>query len=322
MGRSVWMAILGMVMCCALTAGATVNLNQVYCWEENGYCIRYPAEWVATKENDYTLLLSGKAGTDAYYTTVTIASFASTLLGGRYETLQDLLNAYKCDLVSGSSLVCIDTTGYPTGTGYVAEFSHEGETFRQWRVVAAGADNRVFHSWAFTAPTDLFPTYLPLAEAMYASWTLDGTSGAIGPGTAVTGASIAVIFETQGRIRRLATCNSDSDLSLGRCHTITYNLNITAPGYVALSLVFERGQQIRATLYDPAGKRVTFRPGNFTDVYTGAHAVSPGTYTIKVGPQLFGAESEFELTVYFSAREFSVDELAALYGPRNRYLNR
>lgn len=96
----------------------------------------------------------------------------------------------------------------------------------------------------------------------------------------------------------------------------------TGTGYVALSLVFERGQQIRATLYDPAGKRVTFRPGNFTDVYTGAHAVSPGTYTIKVGPELFGAESEFELTVYFSAREFSVDELAALYGPRNRYLNR
>ncbi|HPD06336.1 MAG TPA: hypothetical protein PLC08_00415 [Candidatus Bipolaricaulis sp.] len=322
MGRSMWMALLGTVVCCALPAGAAVNLEQVYCWEENGYCIHYPAEWVATKANDYTLLLSGKAGTDSYYTTVTIASFASTLLGGRYETAQALLNAYKCDLVSGSSMVCIDATGYPTGTGYVAEFSREGETFRQWRVVAARADNRVFHSWAFTAPTDLFPTYLPLAEAMYASWTLDGTSGAVGPGTTATGASITIIFEARDRIRRLATCNSDSDKSLGRCHTITYSLNITAPGYVALSLVFERGQQITATLYDAAGKRVAFRPGNFTDVYASASAVSPGRYTIKVVPELFYAESDFELQVYFSTREFSIDELAALYGPRNRYLNR
>lgn len=322
MGRSVWPAAVGGVLCCALAAGAPMGLENVYCWRELGYCIGYPASWTFTKANDYTLLLSGRAGTDAYYVTVTIASFAAALVGGRYDTPQALLNAYKCDLVSGSPVVCVGSSGDPTGTGYVAEFSRDGETFRQWRVVVARADGKVFHSWAFTAPVDLYPTYRPIAEAMYASWTLDGTAGSTGPGSAATGASISVLFEVRDRIRRLSTCNSDSDLSLGRCQALSYTLNITSSGYVALSLVLERGPWLLASLYDPSGRRVAFRPGNVNDVYTGAHAVSPGTYTIVVVPQLFTAESEFELTVYFSTQEFSVDELAALYGPRSRYIQR
>ncbi len=322
MGRPVWMAMAGVVLCCSLAAGAPTNLDNVYCWQELGYCVRYPVDWMPTRPNDYTLMLSGKPGSQAYYATVTIASFASTTMGGRYETTQALLNAYKCDLVSGSPVVCVDSSDSPNGTGYIAEFSRDGETFRQWRVVVARADGKVFHSWAFTSPVDLYPTYRPIAEAMYGSWTLDGTASSTGPGSAETGAGISVLFEVRDRIGRLSTCNSDSDLSLGRCHVLSYSLNITSPGYVALSLVLERGQWLLATLYDPSGKRVAFRPGNVNDVYTGAHAVSPGTYTIMVVPQLFTAESEFELTAYFSAREFSVDELAALYGPRSRYIQR
>ncbi len=220
----------------------------------------------------------------------------------------------------GSPTVYIDSSDYPDGNGYVAEFIHAGETFRQWRVVVSRADGKVFHSWAFTAPVDLYPTYLPIAEAMFRSWTLDGTTGSSGPGAHTPRVDISIILEVRDRIRRLSTCNSDSDLSLGRCHVLSYTPNITSPGYVALSLVFERGQQLRATVYDQSGKQVAFRPGNIADVYTSAHAVSPGTHAIKVGPELFTAESEFELKAYFSAREFSIDDLAALYGPRNRYL--
>lgn len=322
MRKLVWVAAVGIILCCIFAAAAPISLDNVYCWQENGYCIRYPADWMPDRPNDYTLMLSGRAGTQAHHATVTIASFASTLVGGRYETAPALLNAYKCDLVLGSSLVCIDSSDYPDGTGCIAEFTREGETFRQWRVVSARADGKVFHSWAFTAPADLYPIYRPLAEAMYGSWSLDGSPASTGPGSAATEASISVLFEVRDRIRRLSTCNGDSDLSLGRCHVLTYSLSITTPGYVALSLVLERGQWLLATLYDPSGRRVTFRPGNVNDVYTSAHAVSPGTYTIKVVPELFGAESDFELEVYFSAREFSVDELTALYGPRNRYLQR
>ncbi|MCX7751137.1 MAG: hypothetical protein N2320_06355 [Candidatus Bipolaricaulota bacterium] len=320
MARSVRMMAVGGLLGWTLAVGAPVVLENLYCWKEMGYCIRYPAGWSPTKVNEYTLLLSGKSGTDAYYTTVTIASFASTLAGGRYETAQALLNAYKCDLVSGSPEVYVDSTGYPDGTGYVAEFTREGEIFRQWRVVVARADGKVFHSWAFTAPADLYPTYQPIAEAMFRSWTLDGTVGSTGASSSK--ATIVVLFEVRDRVRRLATCNSDSDLSLGRCHTLSYALNIPAAGYVALSLVLERGKWVQATLYDPAGKRVAIRPGNVNDVYTGVHAVAPGTYTIKVGPQVFTAESDFELKAYFSTREFSVDDLVALYGPRIRYLER
>lgn len=320
MSKFAWLMMGGVFLLWTFAAAGQVNLENQFCEQKLGYCIRYPGNWRYAKQNEYTVIFSGREGTEAYRATVTIENIASTVIGGQYEDVQAVVDDYKCQLVSQSAAVCIDSTDYPQGNGYVAEFSHAGEAFRQWRLVVARTDGRVLHSWAFTAPVGLYPAYLPIAQAMLASWTLDGVQGAAKP--PVSASDISVIFETRDRIVRLSTCNSDSDLSLGRCHSITYNLNITAPGYVALSLVFERGQQIRATLYDPAGQRVTFRPGNVTDVYTGAYAVSAGRYTIKVVPELFNAESEFELQVYFSTRAFSIDELVALYGPRNRFLKR
>ncbi len=322
MGGSKWAAAVGGVLCCVVAAGVPLNLENMYCWQELGYCVYFPAGWSAAKLNEYTLLLSGKPGTEAYYTTVTIASFASTSAGGQYESVSDLLNAYKCDLVLGSATVCIDSSDYPSGDGYVAEFVHDGEMFRQWRVVVARPDGKVFHAWAFTAPVDLYGIYRPLAEAMYGAWRVDGAARTGGLENTTMGGEISVLFTTRSRINRLPTCNSDSDLSLGRCHMLTYTVNIPAQGYVSLSLVTQRGQWLRATLYDPSGNRVAFRPGNVNDVYTGVHAVVPGVYTIRVTPELFTAESEFELTLYFSTREFSVEDLVSLYGPRSRYLQR
>lgn len=298
---------------------ASVDLTNVFCFEEAGYCIRYPADWTVSQDNACTYIFSGPEGTPTFYTTVTVASFASSVLGGEYANVAELIQAYKCDTVTRAAWACIDSTGYPEGDGYVAEFLYQGERFRQWRVARASRDGKILHSWAYTAPADLFATYKTIAEAMLQAWTVDGAPSS--PGTGTTG-NILVIFETRDRIRRLSTCNSTSDLSLGRCHSITYSVNIAQTGYVALSLVIERGPWIRADLYDPMGKRVTFRPGNVADVYTSAYAVTPGTYTVKVAPELFDSASDFILQVYFSTRKFTVDDLVTLFGPRNRYLQR
>lgn len=301
----------------AVWAQGSVDLSKVFCAQGAGYCLPYPADWVVNKENDYTYVFSGREGTPAFYATVTVASFASTLLGGSYADVGELVGAYKCDLVARAAWACLDSTAYPEGDGYVAEFLYQGERFRQWRVGRASPDGRILHSWAYTAPVDLFGTYRPIAEAMLQAWTVGSDPGT--PGSGATGA-IRVIFEARDRIRRLSTCNSDSDLSLGRCHSLTYTVVVSQEGYVALSLVIERGAWIRADLYDPTGNRVTFRPGNVADVYTSASAATPGTYTVKVVPELFHSESDFVLQVYFSAKKFTVDDLVAQFGPRTRYL--
>ncbi|MCS7240041.1 MAG: hypothetical protein NZ651_02190 [Candidatus Bipolaricaulota bacterium] len=298
---------------------AAVDLNKILCLDTLGYCIRYPTDWGVSQDNDYTYIFSGPEGTPTFYTTVTVASFASSALGGRYANVVELIQAYKCDTVTRSAWACVDSTAYPEGDGYVAEFVYQGELFRQWRVARASSDGKILHSWAYTAPSELFATYKPIAEAMLQAWVVDGVPSSQGTATA---ANIVVIFETRDRIRRLSTCNSSSDLSLGRCHSITYTVNITQPGYVALSLVIERGPWVTAILYDSTGKRITFRPGNVADVYTSAYAVTPGTYTVKVAPELFNSESDFLLQVYFSTKKFTVDDLIALFGPRNRYLQR
>lgn len=303
----------------AILGQASADLTKVFCFEEAKYCIRYPANWIVRQENEYTYIFSGPEGTPTFYTTVTVASFASSALGGRYANTAELIQAYKCDMVTRAAWVCIDSTDYPDGDGYLAEFFYQGERFRQWRVARASRDGKILHSWAYTAPADLFAIYKNIAEAMLQAWTVDGASSSQGPGS--TG-NIIVIFEARDRIRRLSTGNSSSDLSLGRCHSITYSVNITKPGYVAFSLVIERGPWIRADLYDPMGKRVTFRPGNVADVYTSAYAVTPGTYTVKVAPELFDSESDFVIQVYFSATKFTADDLVTLFGPRNRYLQR
>jgi len=301
-------------------AAAPVELANVFSDAELGYSIGYPSDWICVWEGADTVVFSGRAETDAYFTTVTVATYRSVAAGGSVEDVRQLITALKCDLVTGALNVCIDDSGFPAGDGFAVTFSRDGETFRQWRIAAARADGSAFHTWTYSAPTDLYDLSLPIADAMLDSWASFSPSGAAS-GTiplSTTGA-IAVLLEIQDRIHRLSTCNSDSDLSLDRCDRRVYSVTVPSSGFVALELVHERSEFVGAALYDAAGTRITFRAGNFADVYTSGHSVTAGVYQVAVYPESFTVESAFLLRVLFSSKEFSIEALEAQFGPRDQY---
>lgn len=317
----VFLAVFGTMLLLGLVGFADgVELDKWFSEPGFGYTIGYPSDWSYTKPRTFSVVFGGPKGTSAYEATVTVENLLSTKSGGQYDTVQAVIAAYKCELVTSGGDACIFTGQYPKGDGYVAQFIYRGLVLKEWRIVVARADESVFHAWAYAAPIDRFDTYLPVAQAMLASWTLTGADGATPAQKAAPG-SITVLFEVTDRIRRLSTCNSDSDLSLGRCDQRVYTVTVPVAGYLACGLVDEAGQWIGATVYDAAGQQVAFKPGNFAEVYTSAHAVSPGTYTVKVAPELFQSESAFELQVYFSLQEFTVEDLVARFGDRYRVLS-
>lgn len=287
-----------------------------------GYTIGYPNDWSYAKPRSFSVVFSGPRGTPADEASVTIENLLSTSGGGQYDTIAAVIDAYKCDLVSGTGDVCISTGQYPNGDGYVAQFVYQGVSLKEWRIVVARADGSVFHAWAYAAPSDRFETYLPIAQAMLASWTLTGAGEGTPTQSATAPGAITVLFETTDRIARLATCNSDSDLSLGRCDKRVYSVTAPSAGYLACGLVDEAGQWIGAKVTDAMGERVAIKPGNFAEVYTGVHAVDPAVYTVTVAAELFTAESAFDLQVYFSTQPFTVDDLEAQFGDRHRVLVR
>jgi len=317
---AVWL-LAGVVLGCVLVA-QSVDLPNRFEDSGLGYTIDYPSGWSYTKPRSYSVTFSGAYGTPAGEASVTIENLLSTAAGGQYGTAPSVINAYKCELVTESGEVCISTSQYPNGDGYVAQFVYQGVSLKEWRIVVARADGSVFHAWAYIAPAARFETYLPIAQAMLASWRLSGAGESTPKPSPATSGSIRVLLEVTDRIGRLSTCNSDSDLSLGRCDRRVYSVTVASAGYLACGLVDEAGQWIGARVTDAAGEQVAIKPGNFAEAYTGAHAVEPGIYTVTVGPELFTSESAFELQVYFSTQAFTVEDLEAQFGDRTRVLVR
>lgn len=152
----------------------TVQLENLFYEQSFGYSIGYPGDWTYTKPREYSIVFSGQEGTPAYHSTVAIENIVSAKAGGTYESIKAVVDDYKCKLVTSAEDVCIHTSEYPAGDGFVAEFTYQGVTLRQWRVVIVRSNENIFHTWAYASPIEQYDTYLPIARAMLDSWMLVG----------------------------------------------------------------------------------------------------------------------------------------------------
>jgi len=176
--RGVVFATLGILLLLSLGAlGDTVELENLFYEQSFGYSIRYPNDWIYTKPREFSVVFSGREETPAYRSTVAIENLLSAKVGGKYESVRAVVDAYKCELVTAAEDVCIHTSDYPAGDGYIAEFTYQGETLRQWRIVIARGNGNIFHTWAYASPIEQYDSYLPIARAMLDSWTLVGEEG-------------------------------------------------------------------------------------------------------------------------------------------------
>lgn len=147
-----------------------------------GYSIRYPADWIYTKSSSFTVVFSGKEGTDAYYSTMSIQNIASTKIGGKYENIDSVIDNLKVQFGTSSQNVRIYDEKvfiYTTmdgirlsGKEFKAEYTRQGGDFRQWVIVVPRSAGDIFHIWLYTSPVNQYNTYLKTAEVMLRSWEI------------------------------------------------------------------------------------------------------------------------------------------------------
>jgi len=313
---------------CALGAELTMEFRD----EALGYFLYYPSQWIYEKPSQYTVVFSGQVGTPEYHTTITIQNIASKKIGGVFDDVLSVVNDYKCQLVAGVEEICfynqktwvwrLSDGRALEGIGFTAEYPYEGTAFKTTQVIFPHANGDVFCSWAYSAALENYDTYRDIVDAMFDSWTfITGPAGSSSkPGSSVQSSDIAILFEAENHIHRLA--NSDSEFNLGKRDKKQYTVSVPAPGYLACILIDEPEQWIGVTVYNSAGQEVGGKATTAASIYGGTHEVLSGSYLVEVMPGKFLDESDFKLYIVFSRSEFTEDDLISRFGSPNQVLSR
>lgn len=317
MGRRTGMLLAFLILGISVAA---FGLDNTFSEPGFGYTIEYPSDWVVERPADYTVRFTGVAWTVASQVAFTVQNVASGSIGGIYDTVDELLNDLKCQLVAGEGDVCIyvgepitivDTSGVELiGSQIVAEYEYGGEIYKEWIAVVPHGSGDIFYIASYNGPRDTYDRYEPTVLDMIATWTITGATGGTGTLPPTTGAGdIIVLLEDSGHI---GPYNYAADTYDKRY----YDIVVTTHGYLAIAVIDEAGESISGWIYTPAGVELMQKPGNYAEIYTDAYEVFPGTYELKVGQDTMVTESDFAVTVYFSTSEFTIDDLVAAFGSK------
>jgi hypothetical protein len=158
-----------------------VALSNIYEDKSHSYSIRYPADWVYEKVSKHEILFSGKKGTPSYYATVTIQVLSTKAEGGSYVSVTEAINDLKQQIKSLDKGKVLDEGPVKfsqegetpiSGQYVVYSYDYKGQPVQKTQFVIPSIDGKSFYSWVYTADPELFKEDLPIAKAMFASWTL------------------------------------------------------------------------------------------------------------------------------------------------------
>jgi len=155
---------------------AAGNLSNMFYEKWAGYEIRYPSRWVTEKPDRVTVLFAGPAGTDDYYTTVTIQNIASAKFGGKHQNVQSLVSDLKEQFTSngpGTRFFNEKTFAFTSEKGkpvnaitFGVTYTLQGEKFQQWVVIIPRASDLVYHVYFYTSPVRLYEKNIKTAHDM------------------------------------------------------------------------------------------------------------------------------------------------------------
>ena len=309
--------------CTLLVVGLSVGvlgLDNVFGESNLGYTIEYPSGWVVERPGDFTVLFTGVAWTTASRVSLTIQNLGSTAMGGVYETTDDLLDALRCQLVTGAGDVCIylgqpitvvDTSGRSlVGPQLVAEYEYGDDIYKEWIAIVPHGSGEVFYVLTYSAPRDDYDRYEPIILDMVATWTIGGTTQTSGGSESTqvsSGGEISILLQDSGHLGPYDYAASSYDKRY-------YDVVVTTPGYLAIAVLDEADESISGWIHTPTGVELMHKPGNYAEIYTDAYEVFPGTYELKVGQDTMVTESDFAVYVFFSTSPFTVEDLIAEFG--------
>jgi len=320
---------------CVILAALTIGLSLTAVALENtfgevglGYTIDYPSDWVAERTGDYSVRFTGLTWTTASRVAFAIQNVASTAIGGVYNDTDELLDAMRCQLVTGTGDICIymgevitviDTSGRElVGPQIIVEYTYDGDIYKEWLAIVPHGSGDIFYILTYTALQSDYDRYESTVIEMVSTWTIGGTTGSpsISPPTSSTSTSasdIITLLEDTGHL-------GPYDYAAGSYDKRYYDIVVTTHGYMAIAVLDEAGESISGWIYTPSGVKLVHKPGNYAEIYSDAYEVFPGTYQLKVGQDTMVTESDFAVYVFFSLSPFTVEDLIAVYGPEYRVM--
>jgi len=148
-----------------------------------GYSMLYPSDWEQSEKPGMTMVFSGRAGSPAYTSIVSIQNIAPPGATGSVDAVKLAAEDVKANLVRTVPGVQFSTDQPWTyqhanislvGRELLATYSHSGEQFRKLIIVIPRPGQKIAHVWSFTAPEADYRAFHPVARQMLQSWTLTG----------------------------------------------------------------------------------------------------------------------------------------------------
>ena len=160
--------------------GKGKTLTNIFKEQNLGYSMSYPGDWVYTFQAPHIVVFSAKKGAVGE-TTVSIRNLNSTLVpGGKYKDVDSVIESLLNQLKTTKNVIVYNPEPYEynkgqvklTGKQVVAEYTLQGEKYKQWVVVLPRAAGDVFHLWSFVSQAKTYDNNLGTARAMLSSFTI------------------------------------------------------------------------------------------------------------------------------------------------------
>lgn len=156
--------------------------NNVFEDNQLGYKIEYPYNWIYEKQNAYRIIFSGKEGTDAYYSTISVQNVAALKADGKYTSTDLIIKDFRKQILTHGEnakfynerkFIYKTNSGIIlTGEEFISEYTRSGEKLKQWQIFLPNISGQIVYVWIYTSPVDQYDTYLEVAKDMLDSWKI------------------------------------------------------------------------------------------------------------------------------------------------------
>jgi len=162
-----------------------VSLQQ-FAEREYGYSLYFPADWMEVKSDPFTVIFSGRRGTEGYYATVGVQNLNPPDAKGPRDAVSRVAAGLKSEIkgatknpkVFGEKAFFYQAGSVRLeGQQFTATYALNGRPFKKWSVVVPRPVGRIVHVWTYTAPQAIFDKYWPVAETIYRSWVISPPKG-------------------------------------------------------------------------------------------------------------------------------------------------
>lgn len=164
----------------ANTNTSDIALPELFDNPNSKYSIRYPADWEYTQPDAGTVVIGGKKGLPSYESTLNIQTILTKKNGGKYNTLDELMNSIKKQIMSAPDINIIvedyikleknaNRIGMD-GKFMVFTYTYAGKKYQQMQFVFINKKREIFYAVAYTSPAARYEIDYPTVKAIFGSW--------------------------------------------------------------------------------------------------------------------------------------------------------